>query len=282
MLALRPKGLKKWKFPTECTACGQPLVRQEGVSATFCVNPACPAQQWAGICHFVSRGAMDIEGLGERTVSIFLQEGLLADAGDVFFLDYDRVRRGRRLRRHFRRQPARIGRRARDRPLANLLFGLGIKHVGGAGAAALAKGLGNLDAIATATVDQIAALDGVGNVIAESVVTWFAEPGNQALIEKLRRAGVNFLGPAAPDVPQTLVGISIVVTGTLDGFTRESAEEAILSRGGKSPGSVSKKTTAVVVGEGPGQAKFTKAQDLGVPILDEAGFVHLLETGQLP
>jgi DNA ligase (NAD+) len=282
VIALRPKGLKAWQFPKKCTACEQPLVRREGESATFCVNPACPAQQWAGICHFVSRGAMDIEGLGERTVSIFLKEGLLADAGDVFFLDYDRVRQMEGFGDISVDNLRKSVDDARDRPLANLLFGLGIKHVGGAGAASLAKGLGNLDAIANATVDEVAELDGVGTVIAESVVTWFGEPGNQSLVEKLRQAGVNFDGPAPPDVPQTLVGKSIVVTGTLEGFTREGAEEAILSRGGKAPGSVSKKTTAVVVGEGPGAAKFTKAQDLGVPILDESGFVQLLETGELP
>jgi DNA ligase (NAD+) len=282
VLSMRPKKSKPWEFPKNCTACEQPLVRREGESATFCVNPACPAQQWAGICHFVSRGAMDIEGFGERTVSIFLKEGLLADAGDVFFLDYDRIRGlegfGDISVDNLRKSVD----AARERPLANLLFGLGIKHVGGAGAAALAKGLGSMDAIARATVDEVAALDGVGNVIAESVVTWFGEPGNQALIEKLRKANVNFDGPAAPDAPQTLTGMSIVVTGTLEGFTREAIEEAILTRGGKSPGSVSKKTTAVVVGEGPGASKFTKAQELGVPILDEAGFVHLLETGELP
>ena len=282
VLAQRPKGSRPWEFPKNCTACEQPLVRRPGESATFCVNPACPAQQWAGICHFVSRGAMDIEGLGERTVSIFLQEGLLADAGDVFFLDYDRIRElegfGDISVDNLRASVD----AARDRPLANLLFGLGIKHVGGAVAAALAKGLGSLDAVANATVDQIEAVDGVGTVIAESVVAWFGEPSNQSLVEKLRQGGVNFEGPPPPDVAQTLAGMSIVVTGTLEGFTREGAEEAILSRGGKSPGSVSKKTTAVVVGEGPGASKFTKAQELGVPILDEAGFVHLLETGELP
>ena len=133
VLSLRPKGLPAWEFPKNCTTCDQPLVRQEGVSATFCVNPACPAQQWAGICHFVSRGAMDIEGLGERTVSIFLKEGLLADAGDVFFLDYEKVRQiegfGDISVENLRKSVD----EARDRPLANLLFGLGIKHVGGAG-----------------------------------------------------------------------------------------------------------------------------------------------------
>jgi DNA ligase (NAD+) len=282
VLAKRPKKSVPWEFTKNCTACEQPLVRRPGESATFCVNPACPAQQWAGICHFVSRGAMDIEGLGERTVSIFLKEGLLADAGDVFFLDYDRIRQLEGFGDISVDNLRASVESARDRPLGNLLFGLGIKHVGGAVAAALAKGLGSLDAIANATVDQIEALDGVGTVIAESIVAWFGEPSNRALVEKLRKGGVNFEGPPPPDVAQTLAGMSIVVTGTLEGFTREGAEEAILSRGGKSPGSVSKKTTAVVVGEGPGASKFTKAQELGVPILDEAGFAHLLETGELP
>ena len=281
VLSQRPKNSKPWEFPKNCTACEQPLVRRPGESATFCVNPACPAQQWAGICHFVSRGAMDIEGLGERTVSIFLKEGLLADAGDVFFLDYDRIRTLEGFGDLSVEKLKASVEEARDRPLANLLFGLGIKHVGGSVAAALAKGLGSLDAIAHATVDRIEALDGVGTVIAESVVAWFGEPGNQALVEKLRKAGVNFEGPPPPDVAQTLAGMSIVVTGTLENFTREAIEDAIVSRGGKAPGSVSKKTTAVVVGEGPGASKFTKAQELGVPILDEAAFVHLLETGEL-
>ncbi|HVV37032.1 MAG TPA: NAD-dependent DNA ligase LigA [Acidimicrobiales bacterium] len=282
VLAQRPKGSKPWTFPKNCTVCEQPLVRRPGESATFCVNPACPAKQWAGICHFVSRGAMDIEGLGERTVSIFLQEGLLSDSGDVFFLDYDRICQLEGFGDISVENLKASVDAARDRPLANLLFGLGIKHVGGAVAAALAKGLGSLDAIANATVDQIEALDGVGTVIAESVVAWFGDPENQTLIEKLRKAGVNFDGPPPPDVAQTLTGMSIVVTGTLENFTREQIEEAIVSRGGKSPGSVSKKTTAVVVGEGPGASKFTKAQELKIPILDEQAFVHLLETGELP
>jgi len=282
VLSMRGKASKPWVFPTNCPVCAGPLVREGGVSATYCVNPACPAKQWAGICHFVSRGGLDIDGLGERAVSTFLKEGLLADAGDVFFLDYDRIRAldgygdmsADRLRASVDA--------ARDRPLASLLVALGIKHLGGAGAVALAKSVGHLDRIAGASAAELAVIDGVGPVIAASVAVWFAEPPNQALISKLRRAGVNFAGPEAPDQPQNLAGKSIVVTGTLERLSREAAEEAIIARGGKSPGSVSKKTTAVVVGDAPGAAKLAKAQELGIPILDEAAFEHLLDVGELP
>jgi DNA ligase (NAD+) len=125
-------------------------------------------------------------------------------------------------------------------------------------------------------------VEGIGPTIAASVAEWFADPGHRALVDKLRTAGVNFVGPAGPDTPQVLAGRSIVVTGTLSGWSRESAEGEIKARGGKTPGSVSKKTDAVVVGEAPGEAKLSKARELGVPVLDEAGFAHLLETGHVP
>jgi len=146
----------------------------------------------------------------------------------------------------------------------------------------LARAFGHLDTIMAASADELAAVDGVGPIIAASVAAWFAEPENQAVIEKLRSAGVNFEGPEAPDAPQTLVGQAVVVTGTLAGFTRDQAEAVIKAHGGKSPSSVSKKTLAVVVGDGPGASKLTKAEDLGVPILDEAGFTELLATGRVP
>jgi DNA ligase (NAD+) len=133
-----------------------------------------------------------------------------------------------------------------------------------------------------ASVDDIAAVEGVGPTIAASVRAWFDDDANRAVVEKLRAAGVDFGQVTAPTAPQVLAGMSVVVTGTLEGFSREQAEEAITERGGKSPGSVSKKTTAVVVGEAPGQAKVTKAEELGIPVLDQAAFEHLLETGELP
>jgi DNA ligase (NAD+) len=146
----------------------------------------------------------------------------------------------------------------------------------------LAQALGHLDRIMEAPVEEIAAVEGIGPKIATSVRQFFDSDHNRKVVDKLRAAGVNFQGPAAPSEPQVLAGMSVVVTGTLESLSREAAEEAIKARGGKSPGSVSKKTTAVVAGEAPGAAKLTKAEELGVPILDEEQFLHLLETGELP
>jgi NAD-dependent DNA ligase len=169
-----------------------------------------------------------------------------------------------------------------ERPLANLLVGLNIRHLGPAAAQALAAALGDLDRIRTVDVDTMAGVEGVGTVIATSTREWFADPAHQSLLDRLVAAGVNVVGPERSDAPQTLLGKVVVVSGTLEGYSRDSAEAAITSRGGKSPGSVSKKTTALVVGASPGASKVTKAESLGVPILDEAGFEHLLETGELP
>lgn len=170
---------------------------------------------------------------------------------------------------------------SKQRPLANLLVGLGIRHLGGAGSQVLARAMGSLDKIIQASEEELAAVEGVGPVIATSLHTFFQQEHNRQLIERLRAAGLNFAGPGDPTLPQVLKGKSIVVTGTLEKYSREAAEEAIKARGGKSPGSVSKSTTAVVVGEAPGAAKLTKAQELKIPILDEAAFERLLETGSV-
>ncbi len=171
---------------------------------------------------------------------------------------------------------------ARDRPLANLLVGLNIRHLGPAGSLALARAFGHLDRIEEAPVEAMAAVDGVGPVIAEAVATWRSVDVHAHLLRKLRDAGINLEGPEVSTLPQVLLGKNVVVTGTLEGYTRDQAEAAVTDRGGRSPGSVSKKTFAVVVGESPGASKLTKAETLGVPILDQAGFEHLLETGDLP
>jgi DNA ligase (NAD+) len=269
-------------FPKTCPACGEPLVRLEGESDTFCTNLECPRRRAASIEHFVSRGALDIEGLGERSIHLFGELGLLTDVASIYTLDFDKIRGLEGFGEISVRNLEHAIEASKRRPLANLLIGLNIRHLGGAGATLLARQFGHLDRITAASADDIAAIDGIGRVIAESVCEFFESPGNLELVEKLRTAGLNFEGPAAPEVEQNLVGLSVVVTGTLAGYSREGAEEAVKSRGGKSPGSVSKKTTAVVVGEGPGAAKLTKAEELGIPILDEAGFEHLLATGELP
>ncbi len=282
--SLRPVGLAEWVFPTNCPACQELLVRPDNESDTRCVNIDCPAMAWARIAHFASRGAMDIEGLGERTIGSFIDLGLLKNVGEIYALR-ERTSELRQLEGFGEtsiRNLLEAIEASKTRPLGNLLFGLNIRHVGSTMGQVLAKAFGHMDRLAAASAEEIAATEGVGNVIAESVAEWFAKPTNAILIETLRSYGLNFEGPAGPTEEQTLAGMSVVVTGSLEGFSRDGAEEAIVSRGGKSPGSVSKKTTAVVVGTEPGAAKLSKATDLGVPILDEAAFLKLLETGELP
>ncbi|MBS1836920.1 MAG: NAD-dependent DNA ligase LigA [Actinobacteria bacterium] len=282
VLELRPAGLAEWEFPTSCPSCGSPLVRAEGEAQTRCTNPDCPQRRLARITHFGSRGAMDIDGLGEQQVQLFIELGLLADVADVYDLDFDRIRE---LPRYGATSVANLRRAieaSKERPLARLLFGLNIVHLGPAGAEALVAGFGGLDALMGASVDDIAAVDGVGPVIAASVHEFFSDPRNRALVDRLVAAGVNTAGPERSVLAQTLTGRAVVVTGSVPGFTREEAESAIKARGGRSPGSVSKKTYAVVVGAEPGASKVTKAESLGVPTIDAASFGQLLETGDLP
>jgi DNA ligase (NAD+) len=282
VLSKRAKSSKPWRFPKECPTCGQPLVRVEGEAATNCVNVDCPAQRWGRIVHFASRGAMDIEGLGEERVRQFVDAGLLADAGDIYSLTAEQLVPLERIGERSAQLLVAAIEASRSRPLANLLVGLGIPNVGGAAAQDLARELGHLDRIENASVEELVAVDGVGPIIAESVQRFFARPRTREVIEKLRRAGVNFEGPprvAVTDGPFT--GLTFVLTGGLEAMSRDEAQAAIEAGGGKVTSSVSKKTAYVVVGENPG-SKLAKAEQLGVTILDEEAFVHLLETGEGP
>jgi DNA ligase (NAD+) len=221
---------------------------------------------------------MDIEGLGERTVMLLTAKGLVADVGDVYSLSYDDLIALEGFADLSVRNLLAAIQESKQRPLANLLVGLGIRHLGGRGADVLASARGHLDRIVDASEDELAATEGVGPVIARSVHEFFQR--NRSLVDKLRAAGVNFEGPEAPELPQTLAGQAVVVTGTLEGFSRDGAVEAVKARGGSSPGSVSKKTAYVVVGSEPGAAKVNKAAELGISVLDEAGFRRLLDTGR--
>ncbi len=282
VLSERPKGLRKWKFPTNCPTCDTELVRPEGEAHTFCVNPICPAQQHARISHFASRGGMDIEGLGESRVALFLEKGFIADTGDIYSIPWDEVAELEGFGQTSIDNLKAAIEASKQRPLANLLVGLGVRHLGPTGAELLATTFGHIDAIMAATVEEMAAVDGVGPTIASSVASYFATEEAQALVAKFKAAELNLTGPEASSEPQTLEGMSIVVTGSLTDFTRDGVGDAIKARGGKNPGSVSKKTTALVVGNEPGASKLSKAEELGVPILDEAAFARLLESGELP
>ena len=280
VLSERVKNSVAWEFPTHCPACGEPLERPEGEPQTFCVNPACPAQIHNRIGYFTSRGAMDIEGFGERTVGTFLEAGLIKDVGDIYDLDWDKVGE---LEGFGQISVDNLGvaiQASKDRPLANLLVGLGVRHLGPAGAGLLAQAFGHIDNIMAASAEEMAAIDGVGPTIAQSAANYFATDEAKVLVEKFRAAGVNLVGPEASNLEQTLAGLAIVVTGGLDGFSRTGAAEAIKDRGGKNPGSVSKKTNYVVVGAEPGASKVSKAEDLGIPMIDEAAFVQLLASGE--
>jgi DNA ligase (NAD+) len=280
VLAKRPKGLKKWKFPKDCPACGEPLARAEGEAATNCVNVDCPAQRWGRIVHFAA--AMDIDGLGEERVRQFIDAGLLSDPADIYWLDVERLVKLERIGQKSAQQLVDNIQASRSQQLGRLLVGLSVPNVGWATAQDIARELKHLDRIVNASVEELTEVEGIGPIVAQSVHEFFARDRTRQLVEKLREAGVNFEGPApaaAPDVEQTLAGRALVLTGGLEGFTREGAEAEIEARGGKVTSSVSKKTSYVVVGENPG-SKLAKAEQLGVPLLDEAAFRKLLEEGE--
>ena len=281
VLPKRPPDLPEWEFPDRCPVCRGPLVRTPGEAATYCTNAECPAQRARRIEHFASRGGMDIENLGEKRVVQLIDAGLLRDAGDVYSLTYDRLIGLEGFADLSVRNLLTAIERSKDRPLPNLLFALQIPMLGYTGAERLSAAMGDLDAVIAAPEETMAAVDGIGPKIAHSVRAFFDLDRNLAVVEKLRVAGVNFRGGrTGPEVPQTLAGKVVVVTGTLTQMSRDAAVDAIKARGGASPGSVSKKTNWVVAGLEPGAAKMTKAEELGVPVIDEDGLVRLLETGE--
>jgi DNA ligase (NAD+) len=283
VVSLRPEGAAPWVFPATCPCpLATPLVRNAGEAEHRCLEPACPYQRDARIIHFASRGAMDIEGLGERTVFQLSDAGLVHDAADIYALTKEQLLGLEGFADVSATNLLRAVDESRDRPLPRLLVGLGVKHLGPAAADVLARAFGTLDAVLDASEADLASVEGVGPTIASSIARWAADPANRTMVEKLRSAHVDFGKVVVSRVPQVLAGKAIVVSGTLDGFSREEAEAAIKERGGKSPGSVSAKTLAVVVGREPGASKLTKADALGVPILDEAAFRHMLDTGELP
>jgi DNA ligase (NAD+) len=250
-------------------------------------RPPCPAQLRERVFHVAGRGAFDIEGLGYEAAIALLQAGVITDEGDLFDLtEADLLRtelfstKGGDLSANGKRLLANLG-RAKQQALWRVLVALSIRHVGPTAARALASEFGSLDAIEAATEDQLAASEGVGPTIAAAVKEWFTVDWHRAIVDKWRAAGVRMHDERDASVPRNLEGLSIVVTGSLTGFSRDEAKEAILARGGKAAGSVSKKTAYVVAGDAPG-SKYDKAIELGVPVLDEDGFRNLLENGPEP
>lgn len=283
VLSLRPVGAVAWTFPAVCPCpMGSALVKQDDVADTKCVEPSCPFQRDQRIMYFASRTGMDIEGLGERTVFALSDAGLVSDVGDLYSLSVEQLLTLDGFAELSATNLVVAIRGSATRPLPKLLTALGIKNLGPAASESLSRVFGTLDKIIESTPEQLAQVDGVGDVIAQSISSWFAQKENIDIIRKLRTAGVDFRNVIVSTAKQTLVGKAVVVTGTLENYSRQSAQSAITDRGGKSPGSVSAKTFAVVVGDGAGASKLTSAQELQIPILDQEGFEYLLETGNLP
>jgi len=301
VLSLRPADAVEFQMPTTCPSCGSPVIQEEGEVAFRCVSIDCPAQAVERLIHWGSRKAMDIDGLGDELINRMVEEGVLSDVADFYdklteemlanmptgrvydtdtadHLSGDSIPVGHTIAK---KVMAKVG-ESKTRGLGRVLFGIGMRHVGANVAELLAQEFGSIQALATAPVEKIAEIPGIGPKIAESVHEFFSIPENVAVIERLRQAGVVLEEEKAEnELPQTLAGLTFVLTGTLEHFTRDEAGAQLKAMGAKVSGSVSKKTSFVVAGEAAG-SKLTKAESLGVPVLDEAALQQILETGQAP
>ena len=301
VLSLRPADAVEFQMPATCPSCGSPVIQEEGEVAFRCVSIDCPAQAVERLIHWGSRKAMDIDGLGDELINRMVEEGVLSDVADFYdklteetlanmptgrvydtdtadHLSGDSIPVGHTIAK---KVMAKVE-ESKTRGLGRVLFGIGMRHVGANVAELLAQEFGSIQALATAPVEKIAEIPGIGPKIAESVHEFFSIPENVAVIERLRQAGVVLEEEKSEnELPQTLAGLTFVLTGTLEHFTRDEAGAQLKAMGAKVSGSVSKKTSFVVAGEAAG-SKLTKAESLGVPVLDEAALQQILETGQAP
>ena len=297
VLSLRPEGAPTWHMPERCPSCDSPVIREEGEVAYRCISIDCPAQALERLLHWASRGALDIDGMGEEIVSRLVESGRVADVADYYSLSEEELASLDMGRVKADGEPVRLGHTvakklvaaieaSKGRTFARVLFGLGIRHVGKTTAEAIAAAYPSMDALSTAGEDELAGIYGVGPKVAHGMWLFFRTPDNVSVIERLRAAGVTMADEAAApgeEVPQVLAGLTFVLTGTLthSGMTRDEAGARLKAMGAKVSGSVSKKTSFVVAGENAG-SKYDKAVALGVPVLDEAQLLNLLETGEVP
>ena len=297
VLSLRSPEARIWEMPSVCPSCGSPVVRDPGEVAFRCISIDCPAQALERLLHWASRGALDIDGMGEEIVSRLVESGRVADVADYYSLSEEELASLDMGRVKADGEPVRLGHTvakklvaaieaSKGRSFARVLFGLGIRHVGKTTAEAIAAAYPSMDALAAAGEDELAGVYGVGPKVAHGMWLFFRTPDNVSVIERLRAAGVTMADEAAApgeEVPQVLAGLTFVLTGTLthSGMTRDEAGARLKAMGAKVSGSVSKKTSFVVAGENAG-SKYDKAVALGVPVLDEAQLLNLLETGEVP
>jgi DNA ligase (NAD+) len=286
VMEARPADAREWTMPTECPSCGTTLAyEKEGDADIRCPNAyGCRAQRVERLYYVASRSALDIEVLGYEAAAALIDSGVLHDEGDLFDLDEEKLL-GVELFRTKKGDLSANGQKllqnldtVKDRPLWRLLVALSIRHVGPTAARALALEFGSLPRIMAASEEELAQAEGVGPTIVTAVREWFATDWRREIVEKWQRAGVRMEEERDSSIPRNLEGLSIVVTGSLGTFSRDEAKEAIMARGGKAVGSVSKKTSFVVVGDAPG-SKYDKAVQLKVPVLDEDGFATLLAEG---
>jgi DNA ligase (NAD+) len=267
-------------MPTICPRCGSTLHRPEEEAVWRCENTSCPAKLQRGLEHFASRGAMNIEGLGESLIAQVVSAGLVHDYADVYALTAEKLESLERMGKKSAAKVMAQVEKSRANELWRLIYGLGIRHVGERASQVLARAFGSMDALCAATPERLQGTPEIGPVLAEAVRSWLDEPRNRQLIERLRAAGVNMEVPedqrSAADTPGPLTGRTYVITGTLAAMSREQATAALEQLGAKVASSVSKKTTGVVAGAEPG-SKADKARNLGVPILDEAALLELIK-----
>ena len=279
----RPEQVERagpWRFPDRCPSCDAQLQRLEGEADTFCPNVDCPVRLRASLEHFASRAAMDVDGLGERTAEALLAAGLVGDLADLYQLTAEQLEALDGFGKVAAANLVAAIAESKDQPLERLLVGLGIRHVGPTVAKLLARTFGTLEALRAADAEQLAAVDGVGPVIAQAVRGFLDEPRNAELLDRLVAAGLR-TDTDLEQADRTLQGWTVVLTGTLSTMTRQQATEAVEARGGKVTSQVSASTDVVVAGDRAG-SKADRAGDLGVPVVDEQAFERLLATGRLP
>ena len=270
----RPEGAMPYHLPTSCPVCGAPVYREPGESATRCTGAECPAQLLRNLCHFTSREAMDIDGVGPAVLEQMVNAGLVHNAADLYSLTVQDIAQLDRMGDKSAWNAVHAIEESRSRDLSKLLCALGIRQIGAKAAQVLARHFGSFDALAAATEEELTAIDDVGGITAKCLRQWLESPQSRDLISRLKAAGVNM---ECHDMPtaDTLTGKTFVLTGTLSSLGRKEAEEAIARLGGKASGSVSKKTSYVVAGEEAG-SKLRKAQELGIPVLSEAEFLAMI------
>ncbi|MDR2957327.1 MAG: NAD-dependent DNA ligase LigA [Coriobacteriales bacterium] len=297
VLSLRSDEAEPWQMPTSCPSCGSPVYQDEDGVAIRCPSAECPAQRLERLTHWVSRGALDIDGMGSKVIERLSDDNLLPDVAAFYRLSYDQLaqlpmaREKRSKTDKTEMVPVRLGETmatklmiqieaSKQQPYARVLFGLGIRNVGKTVAEALCSGFPSIEALMAASVDELCTIEGIGPLIAQSVIQFFSTPDNQRLVEELKSAGLTFSQEAVDHVNKPLAGLTFVLTGSLEQYSRDAAEERLKTLGAKTSTSVSAKTSFVVAGPGAG-SKLTKAIELGIPVLDETELIEII-TNQRP